>query len=577
MRTKGLNFRISGTNNAGPALQALNSQIGRVNATTQTNRALQASWNRGLNENRRMVQQFGFQLGDFATQIAGGQDAMLAFVQQGGQILQFFGPFGAVAAAALAVFGSLGLAMYKSGVAASQVTPILGVLQEELSMIVSALKTLADVFIDIANIIVNEIDTIIIALGLLAGYALGGYIARVIMASTVTQAFAANMASAGVITATFRLGLDMVALSARTAGAALMRLLPYAILTLLALAIQRFWQLKNAVGGFGAAFGLVWNLFKAVVVAIVKGVGALKHTFVSLGHTIEAAILRALAKTGAMFIEWQHDIADIMNSTFNMNIQYANASEFGRAIIPSLHAAEDAATAAAGRASSAWQGAADGVAAAWKPISDMLNDTRVDVRDWFGGNGEGKDGGGKDGKPTKDQLTEEAQRIEQIFQQISSSITNTMLSGFKAVVAGTKSLKDFALESLNSVLDAAQDVLLSPIFDMVGRSLGNGLLNIFGFPSFGGPTSASIMPATGKMITPSVERSAAMIQNGGKSVDRDGRVVELRIIEDEGFAARVEAVSDNVAVKRSREAVAQYDRKILPSSVKRTEKKGRVR
>lgn len=60
------------------------------------------------NNNIRMaVQQAGFQVGDFAVQIASGQSAMRAFVQQGSQLLGFFGPWGAVFGAGLAVVGAL--------------------------------------------------------------------------------------------------------------------------------------------------------------------------------------------------------------------------------------------------------------------------------------------------------------------------------------------------------------------------------------------------------------------------------------------------------------------------------------
>src|SRR5690606_23013926 len=49
------------------------------------------------------IQQVGYQVGDFAVQVASGGNAMTAFVQQGSQLLGFFGPAGAIAGAALAV------------------------------------------------------------------------------------------------------------------------------------------------------------------------------------------------------------------------------------------------------------------------------------------------------------------------------------------------------------------------------------------------------------------------------------------------------------------------------------------
>jgi hypothetical protein len=49
------------------------------------------------------LQQAGYQIGDFAVQLQGGTNAMVALGQQGSQLLGIFGPYGAVAGAVLAV------------------------------------------------------------------------------------------------------------------------------------------------------------------------------------------------------------------------------------------------------------------------------------------------------------------------------------------------------------------------------------------------------------------------------------------------------------------------------------------
>ena len=51
------------------------------------------------------IQQAGYQIGDFATQVASGGSAVTAFVQQGSQLLGMFGMFGAIGGAALAIGG----------------------------------------------------------------------------------------------------------------------------------------------------------------------------------------------------------------------------------------------------------------------------------------------------------------------------------------------------------------------------------------------------------------------------------------------------------------------------------------
>ncbi|MEO1775652.1 MAG: hypothetical protein AAFS07_11945 [Pseudomonadota bacterium] len=68
--------------------------------------ALRASTG-GFSRYQTVIQQAGFQVGDFATQVASGQSAIVALTQQGTQLLGVFGPYGAVLGAAGAVVGAL--------------------------------------------------------------------------------------------------------------------------------------------------------------------------------------------------------------------------------------------------------------------------------------------------------------------------------------------------------------------------------------------------------------------------------------------------------------------------------------
>ena len=61
------------------------------------------------------VQQAGYQIGDFAVQVANGTSKMQAFGQQAPQFLQIFGPVGSVVGAAVAIFAAFGVAAQKAG------------------------------------------------------------------------------------------------------------------------------------------------------------------------------------------------------------------------------------------------------------------------------------------------------------------------------------------------------------------------------------------------------------------------------------------------------------------------------
>ncbi|MCU0907166.1 MAG: hypothetical protein MUF73_06905 [Rhodobacteraceae bacterium] len=66
-----------------------------------------ATAGRGVSRLGALSQQAGYQIGDFATQVAGGTSALVAFGQQGPQLLGMFGAFGAAAGAAVAIGAAL--------------------------------------------------------------------------------------------------------------------------------------------------------------------------------------------------------------------------------------------------------------------------------------------------------------------------------------------------------------------------------------------------------------------------------------------------------------------------------------
>jgi hypothetical protein len=80
----------------------------KVKAHTETtNTATKSGKNFGA-----AIGQAGFQVQDFAVQVGAGQNAMVAFAQQGSQLLGMFGPGGAVAGALLAV-GAIAYNVFK--------------------------------------------------------------------------------------------------------------------------------------------------------------------------------------------------------------------------------------------------------------------------------------------------------------------------------------------------------------------------------------------------------------------------------------------------------------------------------
>ena len=67
------------------------------------------------------LQQAGYQVGDYAVQVANGTSKIQAFGQQAGQFFQIFGPFGAVLGAAISVFSAFKMAADRAAGATNNV------------------------------------------------------------------------------------------------------------------------------------------------------------------------------------------------------------------------------------------------------------------------------------------------------------------------------------------------------------------------------------------------------------------------------------------------------------------------
>lgn len=92
------------------ALQSTTAAYGKLavaNDRWATSAAISEKSSHGL---RNAMGQLGFQVQDVAVQLAGGQNAMLVFAQQGSQVAGAFGPMGAAIGAVIAVAGALGMA-----------------------------------------------------------------------------------------------------------------------------------------------------------------------------------------------------------------------------------------------------------------------------------------------------------------------------------------------------------------------------------------------------------------------------------------------------------------------------------
>jgi hypothetical protein len=94
------------------------------------------------------LQQAGYQIGDFAVQLSGGQNALQAFGQQGSQLAGAFGPMGAVVGAGIAIFAAIGVAIGKAAGAAKGAIPEFKDLSDATSALGSAFDSIEATDVD---------------------------------------------------------------------------------------------------------------------------------------------------------------------------------------------------------------------------------------------------------------------------------------------------------------------------------------------------------------------------------------------------------------------------------------------
>lgn len=105
-------LRFEGAENVQRTIDAIVARVGQLEnagkgaAASMGTLRTQAEQTGGAFRNTgQVIGQAGYQVQDFAVQVASGQSALTAFVQQGSQLAGIFGPGGAIAGAVLAIGG----------------------------------------------------------------------------------------------------------------------------------------------------------------------------------------------------------------------------------------------------------------------------------------------------------------------------------------------------------------------------------------------------------------------------------------------------------------------------------------
>lgn len=494
--------------------RATSSMRGFAQGSGLANTATQ-KWAKGA------LQQAGFQVGDFAVQVANGTNSLQAFGQQAPQLLQIFGPVGAVVGAAVAIIAALGVVAQKSGKDISNLGSALGVLEAPLTSIAQSIKEAGAAIGSVFGSMSGEIDTAIIALGLFGGVMALKAVPALFAATGVTGALTAAMATfkAGLVAARinsialssslvattttagvfsgaifaastglgrFSLLLAAARAAVMTLGAALsalgtllMRLLPVVLLVGLAKMIELFLRLKEGAGGFGNAMKLLWDLAKSVF----AGMGGYAQGFGLIIKAVTASMVGKFVSAFSMIMEKWESLVNGMISSWNGFVNSVGleslaadsyVSDWAKSAGESVAGWEASSIAAANAAQGAFKNAKTGISDAWNALTNAVAAGTQEVNIFGDASAGAAEKAGGAAKRAAEELTQQQENMK----AIASSIRDAFSGAFMSMVDGTKSVKDAFRDMARSIIMKLYEVL-------VVQRIVNGAMGLVGkvFPS----------------------------------------------------------------------------------------------
>lgn len=537
---KGVNLRMNATNKGGPAMASFSKGLKGIKKSQDAVRRSNVGFMKGMNANRRIIQQVGFQISDFGVQIAGGQSALLSLTQNVPQVVQMFGAWGGILAGVITLMGTFALVLTKSGKGINDIVPFMGALQDEFSGLVSVIKSAVNVVLDGVNLLINNIDVLFISLSLLAGFMAAKWVTSLLVASRAGKIFnltlratrlhgiragaAMLVAKTNTLLFSSALGVLKKALVATGIGA---------LIVLTGYLIERLLTLKQATGSWGEVIALLGQVFSQTFNQLPNILERFQLKLEASYLDMKSGWLQTLGEMTSGLSEWASDVLSVVIAvisasksafeTLSLSFNLARTGNFkgaaavgkniGKIVTQSFENSIKR-TEIAGSISNRFLVDSEAAARSAKGLRDQaaainvtipalekmksllgsVDKNNFDIRSLFGGeNGAStaiseevekinKDFKIKpeviapDLKPLVDQVDQGMMLIKNLGQSISQSFSKS----FKGLVRGTSSFKDAMFGILDTILDKMTDLLLNPIFDAIGNSIAGGISGIFG-------------------------------------------------------------------------------------------------
>jgi hypothetical protein len=509
-------FELKAIDNATAPIRRVNDELTRTGSAV---RRMGASMDVGTRNTRKFamgaLQQAGYQIGDFAVQIANGTSKMQAFGQQAPQMLQIFGPIGAIVGAGVAIIAAFGVAMSKSGKELGNFGSALGVLREPLSAIVSAVMSVRGAFGSTFSFIVENIDTALIAAALYASFIGIRFVAASVAAAYANGAFALSLAGVGV--------------AFKALQSVMMRFLPFLLIAGLAKLIELFMRLVAGAGGFGNALKLLWDVAKTVF----AGMGQYANGFGLIMKGISSSFAASFVSGFAFIMQKWEDLINSMISGWNsfadsVGMESLSAGKYvsgwAESAGKSVTAWQEQSIAASKAAGEAFRGGSAGIVGAWETLKGAVAAGTEEVTFFGDASVAATDKAGAG--------VEKLSQQQETMKSIAEGIRSSFSEAFMSMVDGTKTV-------LGAFKDMVRQIILKLYEQLVVQQMVNAAMGIVGsvfpalapalsgFKAMGGPVTSGQPYMVGErgpeIIVPS--RNGSVVPNnqlggGGVTVNQ---------------------------------------------------------
>jgi hypothetical protein len=213
----------------------------------------------------RGIQNAAYQLGDFATQVGAGTSASIALGQQLPQLFVGFGTLGAVIGAVIAIAVPLSRSFTGLTSDTEALNNILGTTVPLFEAMSRALARVREFAISMAEVVLNNFDRIVI----IAGVAAVAFGARLVGAFVAARLAAMTLSGALVF---LRGALIRTGIGALIVGAGEL--------------VYQFTRLMQAVGGFGAAMGMLREVGASAVASMRAALARMESGWASMQASI---------------------------------------------------------------------------------------------------------------------------------------------------------------------------------------------------------------------------------------------------------------------------------------------------